>query len=400
MSNTGAPTVENVEQNPSAHILVVDDNEGNRDLLVRLLERRGYVAITAEDGRQALELLGKHNVDLVLLDVMMPEMDGYEVLERMKAHERWRHVPVVMISALTELESVVRCIKMGAEDYLPKPFNSVLLRARIGACLEKKQLRDKEQQYLKALEESQAHLKAELGEAADYVRSLIPEPLEGEIAAHWIFVPSTDLGGDLLGYHWLDGDHLALFLLDVAGHGVGAALLSVSVGNALRTLTLPNVDFGDPSAVLRGLNDAFPMEEHNYKYFTAWYGVYKKSTRELTFANGGHPPPFLLSMSGDDPPSVERLESTGLVIGGFPDVSFGVESLQIAPGSQLYVFSDGAYEVMRPDGTEMGLGELERIITDEAGSEAQLDNILRRIREVRGQDSFDDDLTLLRVRFR
>ncbi len=142
------------------------------------------------------------------------------------------------------------------------------------------------------------------------------------------------------------------------------------------------------------------MEEHNYKYFTAWYGVYKKLTRELTFANGGHPPPFLLSMSGDDPPSVERLESTGLVIGGFPDVSFEVESLQIAPGSQLYVFSDGAYEVMRPDGTEMGLGELERIITDEAGSEAQLDNILRRIREVRGQDSFDDDLTLLRVRFR
>jgi sigma-B regulation protein RsbU (phosphoserine phosphatase) len=399
VSITGAPTVENADENPPAQILVVDDNEGNRDLLVRLLERRGYETITAEDGLQTLEILDQRAVDLVLLDVMMPEMDGYEVLERMKAHERWRHVPVIMISALTELESVVKCIKMGAEDYLPKPFNSVLLRARVGACLDKKQLRDKEQKYLNALEESQAHLKAELGEAADYVRSMLPEPLEGSVAADWIFVPSTGLGGDLLGYHWLDDDRLALYLLDVAGHGIGAALLSVSVGNALRTSTLPNVDFGDPSAVLRGLNDAFPMEEHNNKYFTAWYGVYQKSTRELTFANGGHPPALLLSTK-DDRPQVERLECTGLVIGGFPDVSFEVKRIQVEAGSQFYVFSDGAYEVNDPDGEEMGLKELERILAEEATSgDAHLENILKRVRDFRGQDTLEDDFTILGVRF-
>jgi adenylate cyclase len=125
-------------------ILVVDDNEGNREMLSRRLVRQGHGIVTAENGRRALDLLREHAVDLVLLDVMMPEMDGYEALKRMKADDALRHIPVLMISALDEMESVIRCIELGAEDYLPKPFNPVLLHARIGACLEKKRLRDQE----------------------------------------------------------------------------------------------------------------------------------------------------------------------------------------------------------------------------------------------------------------
>jgi len=130
-------------------LLVVDDNEDNRYTLVQRLKRLGYSNVTsAVDGHQALRELQQHPFDLVLLDVMMPEMNGYEVLERLRADERLRHIPVIMISALDQLDSVVRCIELGAEDYLPKPFNPVLLRARIGACLEKKRLRDQEVRYL------------------------------------------------------------------------------------------------------------------------------------------------------------------------------------------------------------------------------------------------------------
>ena len=125
-------------------ILVVDDNEGNREMLSRRLVRQGYAIVTAEDGRGALDLLRESAIDLVLLDVMMPEMDGYEALKRMKSDDALRHIPVLMISALDEMDSVIRCIELGAEDYLPKPFNPVLLHARIGACLEKKRLRDQE----------------------------------------------------------------------------------------------------------------------------------------------------------------------------------------------------------------------------------------------------------------
>jgi len=128
----------------SGHVLVVDDNRMNRVKLSRGVEQLGHTVDVAENGMQALEMLRADHFDLVLLDIIMPEMDGYEVLEQLKLDMNLRDIPVVVISALDDIESVVRCIEMGAEDYLPKSFDPVLLRARIGACLEKKQLRDQE----------------------------------------------------------------------------------------------------------------------------------------------------------------------------------------------------------------------------------------------------------------
>jgi DNA-binding response OmpR family regulator len=130
-------------------ILVVDDNESNRDMLSRRLQHEGYDVCMGGNAHEALALLGTQAIDLILLDVIMPGINGYEVLKELKASTTWRDIPVIMISALDEIESVVRCIEQGAEDYLPKPFDPVLLRARIGACLEKKRLRDQEVLYLK-----------------------------------------------------------------------------------------------------------------------------------------------------------------------------------------------------------------------------------------------------------
>ncbi len=142
----------------SGTLLLVDDSEPNRDMLARRLERLGYRVLLAEDGRQALDILATAPVDLVLLDIMMPVMDGYEVLERRRADPGLRDLPFIVISALDELDSVVRCIAMGAEDYLPKPFDPVLLRARIGASLEKKRLRDQEREHLATIERQAAEL--------------------------------------------------------------------------------------------------------------------------------------------------------------------------------------------------------------------------------------------------
>jgi two-component system, cell cycle response regulator len=133
---------------PMSSLLVVDDNSMNRIMLSRYIAKLGHRASLVENGRQALDKLQAEPFDLVLLDVQMPEMDGYEVLEHLKADPRLRDIPVIMISAVDEVESVVRCIELGAEDYLPKPFNPVLLRARLTACLERKRLRDQEVDYL------------------------------------------------------------------------------------------------------------------------------------------------------------------------------------------------------------------------------------------------------------
>jgi len=137
-------------------LLVVDDDEMNRDLLSRQLERLGHTVMVAENGRRALEAIKTHTFDLVLLDIIMPEINGFQVLQKLKKHDSWRHIPVIMISAVDEMDSVVRCVEMGAEDYLPKPFDPVLLRARVGACLEKKRLRDMEREHAEgALRESE-----------------------------------------------------------------------------------------------------------------------------------------------------------------------------------------------------------------------------------------------------
>jgi len=152
-----------------ARILVVDDNEDNRFTLVRRLKRSGYEHVeVAIDGREALAKLGAEPFDLMLLDIMMPEMDGYEVLEHVKKDMRLRHIPVVMISAADQIESIVKCIELGAEDFLSKPFNATLLRARVSASLEKKKLRDQEEAY-------RSQIVAEKKRADDLLNAIIPD---------------------------------------------------------------------------------------------------------------------------------------------------------------------------------------------------------------------------------
>jgi CheY-like chemotaxis protein len=161
-----------------AVILVVDDNEDNRYTLTRRLRRLGYDDLTeAETGRQALEQVGQRPFDLVLLDVMMPEMNGYQVLEHLKSDDQLRRIPVIMISALSELDSVVRCIELGAEDYLPKPFNSVLLAARISASLERKRMHDREHEHLAEIERQRQR-------GDELLHAMLPRPAVEELKAH------------------------------------------------------------------------------------------------------------------------------------------------------------------------------------------------------------------------
>jgi len=160
----------------ASRILVVDDNEMNRELLVRRLERQGHDVVTAEDGAIALEILDSHRIDLVLLDIMMPNVDGYQVLKKMQDDEYLSTLPVIMITAVDEIESAVKCIEMGADDYLTKPFNAVLLTARINASLEKKRLRAQEQKQRKQIEDLNLFLSAR-------VRQQVAEIASAQIGA-------------------------------------------------------------------------------------------------------------------------------------------------------------------------------------------------------------------------
>ncbi|HLK57214.1 MAG TPA: response regulator [Chthonomonadaceae bacterium] len=195
-SPTGAVTERSASGALQALILVVDDNRANRDVLSRRLERQGYVVALAENGRQALDAVRAQAFDLVLLDIMMPEMDGYAVLQQLKADEALRHIPIIMISAMTELDSVVRCIEMGAEDYLPKPFNPTLLKARIGACLEKKHARDRERHLFKQLQQNYKRLQ-ELEKLRDDLTHMIVHDLRTPLASIITGMQTLGVVGDL-----------------------------------------------------------------------------------------------------------------------------------------------------------------------------------------------------------
>lgn len=383
----------------NGHVLVVDDNENNRDMLSRRLQRHGMNVETAVDGRQALEIVRNRSFDLVLLDIMMPELDGYSVLQQMKADPQTRHIPVIMISALDELDSVIRCIEAGAEDYLPKPFNPTLLRARISACLEKKSLRDAEQRHLQTIELTQRRLGEELAEAANYVRSIFPPPCEKPLRIDWHYQPSTELGGDAFGYHWIDPEHFAVYLLDVCGHGVGASLLSVTAINAIRSGSLPNTDFRDPGAVLSALNTAYPMEKQNNMYFTLWYGVYHAPTRTLRHASGGHPPALLLTPSANSAAASERLRSPGLIVGAMEDLVYESQSCHVPPGAHLLVLCDGCYEIGDADGRMMEFDEFEKFMQARGTQPDGLEKLFNWVRERHGDGPLDDDFSIVRIQF-
>ncbi len=244
-------------------------------------------------------------------------------------------------------------------------------------------------------------LNQELAEAADYVRTILPQPVtEGVIRTDWRFVPSTSLGGDAFGYHWLDDDHFAMYLIDVSGHGVGAALLSVSVMNVLRSQSLTKTDFKAPEQVLESLNLAFPSEENNDMFFTIWYGIYNRRTSELTYASGGHPPALLLDNTPTGDSKIARLRTPNNVIGGMPKTTYEKRECTIGEHNTLYIFSDGVYEVEKSDGSMWRFHEFsDFMIKTSAGAQSRLDDLYRYAKNLGNLENLEDDFTILEVAF-
>ena len=246
------------------------------------------------------------------------------------------------------------------------------------------------------VEKVNAAMEAELAEAAAYSRAVLPGKLTTPVTTDWVFISSSQLGGDSFGYHWIDDDTFSLYLLDVCGHGVGAALLSMSVVNVLRSSSLADTNFLDPANVLAQLNAAFPMEQHNDMYFTAWYGVYTLSNGNLRFACGGHPPAVLVAPDG----TISNLTAKGTVVGAFPNPTYETASTEVTPGSRLYLFSDGTYEIDRPDSTMMTHQEFSEILKAPVTTEtSKLETVVMEVRQQQQKEAFADDFSLVEFRF-
>jgi PAS domain S-box-containing protein len=245
-------------------------------------------------------------------------------------------------------------------------------------------------------------LSSELLDAAGYVKTVLPQPLtSGIIKTDWKFIPSAYLGGDSFGYHWIDKDHFAIYLIDVSGHGWGAALFSVSIINALRSHSLPETDFRDPEQVLYALNEAFPSGQHNDMFFTIWYGVYRKSSAMLTYSSGGHPPAILISSTPPHgTPELKKLRTSGPIVGSDMAVRYEKRTKKIQIPSSLILLSDGVYEFSTNDGAIWGFDNLLKLIEQSSprkGFYSEL--ILSNTQNLKSGKAFDDDFTILEIVF-
>ena len=241
-------------------------------------------------------------------------------------------------------------------------------------------------------------LNRDIQKATDYVWSLLPAPIgNGQVLAEWRFVPSTQLGGDAFGYYWLDASTFVFYLVDVSGHGVGAAMHSVTVLNVLRQRALPQVDFKNPAEVLSSLNDRFPMDSHNGLYFTMWYGVYNASTRTLAYGSAGHHPAFLVPIERHE---AQPLGMPALMIGILPDQAYEVQETAVPPGSRLFLFSDGAYEIVTKDQQRWGLSEfLPLLLEPVVSGQPETERVYRRVRAAAASGPLEDDFSLIAVTF-
>jgi serine phosphatase RsbU (regulator of sigma subunit) len=244
-------------------------------------------------------------------------------------------------------------------------------------------------------------MERELHEASRYVASILPGPIEdGPVRANWFYQPSTRIGGDAFGYQLLDDRHFSLFLLDVSGHGTGAAMHAMTVAQVLRERVLPHVDFRDPAAVISGLNARFQMHRNNDLFFTIWYGVYDVAARVLTFAAGGHHAAYLLPSDNASWAPLPLLTQNPIV-GMLPNPRIAAAEVEVPPGSTLHLFSDGVFEVIDRDGRQLGLDDILPMLPSVADTDATGDpkRLYDRIRAIARPGQLDDDFSALVFRF-
>ena len=241
-------------------------------------------------------------------------------------------------------------------------------------------------------------LERELQRARNYVLSLLPVPLtSGLVLADWRFVPSTQLGGDAFGYYWLDPQTFVFYLLDVSGHGVGAAMHSVTVLNVLRQRALPQVDFGNPASVLSSLNEHFQMDSHHGMFFTIWYGVYRPADRTLTYASAGHHEAYLVPA---DKHAAQPVGMPALMIGALSDVAYDVRETTAPPGSALYLFSDGVFEISTATGERWAQDDFVPLLLEPtAPGTPESGRLYDSVRRHAAAGPLDDDASLLVLTF-
>ncbi|MDD3581389.1 MAG: SpoIIE family protein phosphatase [Desulfobacca sp.] len=382
-------------------ILIIDDSVENRVLLLRTLGKAGYEITEAGDGQEGLTRAREFLPDLILLDIVMPELDGYQVCEALKRDLHTADIPVIFLSAKTESKDKIKGLEIGGVDYITKPFDRGEVLARVQTQLKIRHL-------MQELLEKQKRLEEDLKAAACIQETLLPTELSvwPELDIAWKFLPCDLIGGDIFNVVRLDETHLGFYMVDVSGHGVPSAMVTVSVSQLMspergylkkKAPSPPYYEIVSPQEVLRALDEEYPFERFQ-KFFTIVYLVLDLALSKMVYSSAAHPPPLLLHADG----GLELLDKGGTIIGLNGVVPFEQEEKRLQPGDKVILYTDGVVEYCNREGEPFGVERLYHITRSwhQRPISEILDGIHQTLTDFGHQAKIEDDISLLGFEFK
>jgi sigma-B regulation protein RsbU (phosphoserine phosphatase) len=376
-------------------ILAVDDTPENLDVVKGILAK-DYVVKVAINGPMALKIAEKQTPDLILLDIMMPGMDGYEVCRRLKDNPDTKDVPVIFLTAMDQTSDEAQGFSLGAADYIAKPVNPPILEARVKTHLALKESMDELQKAYSIIKTQKDRMEEELNIGRDIQMSMLPLefppfPDRDEFSIHALLKPAREVGGDFYDFFFLNPDEICLVVGDVSGKGVPAALFMAVAKTMIKARAM---DDPSPASIITRVNDEMSADNPSSMFVTLFIAICNVRSGECRYTNAGHNPPYIQRMSGQQ----EILDQRhGPIIGAVEGLAYKQDMVQLNSGDQLLVFTDGVTEAMAVDGDFFTEKRLEAFLRDTEFSSVEdlVDGSLEAVEDfARGADQADD-ITLL-----
>lgn len=390
-------------------ILIVDDDDDIRILLSRTLNKWGHEVIPASNGAEAWNILNKGLINFVISDWMMPKMDGIELCKRIRNANFDRYVYVILLTAREEKHDLVKGMESGADDFVVKPFNKGELNVRIRAGERILKLERDLEKRNKKLSEAYSIISKDLETAANMQKSLLPDAslTISEFVFDWLFCPCSFVAGDIFNFFNLDDDHICFYMLDVAGHGVSAAMLSVTLSKILTPShqisqplkhfvpVPPHYEITPPGMVMHELNKRFQNGNDAMEYFTMIYGVIDAKNGKIRMTQAGHPSPIYFQYGA----KAKFIGTGGFPVGMISDVDYDEQVIDFKTGDRLFVYSDGITECTNTQKEQFSEEYLVQVL--EKWKHLPLKELLSRLEQLlidwKGSRDYEDDVSLLAI---
>jgi sigma-B regulation protein RsbU (phosphoserine phosphatase) len=379
-------------------ILIIDDDENARALMCLILSNEGYDVVLASDGQSGVLKAMQDVPDLILLDIMMPNVDGYATCQQLKALPQVKEIPVLFLSALTEAQDKIRGLEMGGVDFVTKGGDRGELLARVRTQLTIRALTQELIQKNAMLMEKQQRLAEDLQAAALIQHQLLPnqELKLPKVTLDWKFLPCEFIGGDIFNAFQVGANHLAFYILDVSGHGVPSAIVSASISEILRESRIGTSSSApaNPIEIFSSLEKEFPFERFN-RFITMAYLLYNTDTGKLIYSNAGHPPPYLLKKNG----KLELLEKGGPLIGVSENTLFEEGEINLETGDKVILYTDGITEMQNTKGDFLGTEVFAKLLEELKGEpiERLVEGLFQHLDQFRNNHPPQDDVSFLGV---